>query len=76
LFCIGFFWDRVLCTICLGWLLIVVLLISASWVASITGVSHQHLTGFIHKMKTLLCPSLCHGQQSLSSRHCGVGSER
>jgi hypothetical protein len=38
----GFFRDRVLWTICLGWLQTAILLISASWVARITGVSHQH----------------------------------
>jgi hypothetical protein len=37
-FCEGSFQDRVLRTVCLGWLLI-----SASWVAGITGVSHQCL---------------------------------
>jgi hypothetical protein len=36
-----FFWDRVLQTICPGWLQTVILLISASWVARITVVSHQ-----------------------------------
>jgi hypothetical protein len=36
LFCVGYFWDRVS-----GWLWTVVLLISASWVARITCVSHQ-----------------------------------
>jgi hypothetical protein len=40
LFCDGFFWDRVLWTVCLGWLWTTILLISASWVARITGVSH------------------------------------
>jgi hypothetical protein len=29
-------------TICLGWLQTMILLISASWVARITGVSHRH----------------------------------
>jgi hypothetical protein len=39
------FWDRVSWTICLGWLQTTVLLISTSWVARITGVSHwQFLT--------------------------------
>jgi hypothetical protein len=38
---LGFFWDRVSQTICPGWLRKVILLISASWVARITGVSHQ-----------------------------------
>jgi hypothetical protein len=40
-FVIGFFRDRVLWTICLGWLCTVILLISASRVARITGMSHQ-----------------------------------
>jgi hypothetical protein len=38
----GFFRDRVSWTICPGWLQTSILLISASWVARITGVSHQH----------------------------------
>jgi hypothetical protein len=38
----GFFQDRVSRTICLSWLRITRLLISASWVARITDVSHQH----------------------------------
>jgi hypothetical protein len=40
LYCEGFFQDRVSRTICLGWLGTVILLISTSWVAKITGVSH------------------------------------
>jgi hypothetical protein len=36
----GFFWDRVLQTVYPGWLGTAILLISASWVAKITGVSH------------------------------------
>jgi hypothetical protein len=40
-FCDGFFQDRVSWTSCPGWLQTVILLISASWVARITGVSHQ-----------------------------------
>jgi hypothetical protein len=39
-----FFQDRVSQTICLAWLGTVILLISASWIARITGMSHQHLT--------------------------------
>jgi hypothetical protein len=35
------FWDRVSRTICLGWLQTTILLISASWVARITGKSHH-----------------------------------
>jgi hypothetical protein len=42
LFCVGYCQDRVSWTICLGWLRIVILLISASRVARITGVSHRH----------------------------------
>jgi hypothetical protein len=34
---------RVLWTICPGWLQMAILLISASWVARITGVGHRHL---------------------------------
>jgi hypothetical protein len=34
-------WDRVSWTICQGWLWTVILLISASWVARITGMSHH-----------------------------------
>jgi hypothetical protein len=40
LFCVGCVQDRVLWTICLGWLWTVTLLISTSWVARFTGVSH------------------------------------
>jgi hypothetical protein len=40
LFCDGFLQDRASRTICPGWLWTVSLLISASWVARITGVSH------------------------------------
>jgi hypothetical protein len=38
-----FFWDRVLRTVCPGWPRTTILLISAFWVARITGVSHGHL---------------------------------
>jgi hypothetical protein len=41
-FVMGFFRDRVLQTICLGWLQTVILLISASLVARITDRTHQH----------------------------------
>jgi hypothetical protein len=40
LFCDGFFQDGVSWTICLGWLRTMILLISASWVARMIGVSH------------------------------------
>jgi hypothetical protein len=46
LFCDGFFQDRVLRTICPGWLSVTILLISASWVARITGVSHWLLAPY------------------------------
>jgi hypothetical protein len=42
LFCIGFSWDRVSQTIALDWFQIAILLISASWVARITGLNHRH----------------------------------
>jgi hypothetical protein len=41
-----FFQDRVSQTLCLGWLQMTVLLISASQVARIAGVSHWHLALF------------------------------
>jgi hypothetical protein len=43
-FCDRVFWDRVSWTICPGLVWTVILLISASWVAKITGVGHWHLT--------------------------------
>jgi hypothetical protein len=42
-FCEGFLWDKVLQTICLGWLWTAILLISASRVARITDMSHRWL---------------------------------
>jgi hypothetical protein len=42
LFSIGYFWDRILQTVCLGWLWTTIFLISASWVDRITCVSHLH----------------------------------
>jgi hypothetical protein len=48
-FCDGFFWDRVSWTICFGWLQTMILLISASWVARIIGMSHQLLASSILK---------------------------
>jgi hypothetical protein len=47
-FCDGFLWDKVSRTICLGWLQTVILLISASRVARIIGISHQWPTGRQH----------------------------
>jgi hypothetical protein len=45
----GFCRDRVLRTTCLDWLRTMILLISASWVGRITGVSHHpwHLCSFL-----------------------------
>jgi hypothetical protein len=41
-----FFQDRVSQTICLGWLWTTILLVSASWVARITGMSQWCLASF------------------------------
>jgi hypothetical protein len=46
----GFFEIGAHWTICSGWLWTMILLISASWVARITGLSHWHLAGY-----TFLC---------------------
>jgi hypothetical protein len=46
LFCEGFFWDRILQTVCPVWLQTSILLISASWAARFTGVSHWRGSGF------------------------------
>jgi hypothetical protein len=43
-------------TMCSGWLQILILLISASWVARITGLSHQHLAGlYFWGLSNILC---------------------
>jgi hypothetical protein len=49
--CDGFFGDRVFQTICPGWLRTSVLWISASWIARITGVSHQRLAWHLFNKK-------------------------
>jgi hypothetical protein len=49
------FQDRVLWTICLVWLQTSIFLISASWVARITGVSHRHLAPFAFYHSLSLC---------------------
>jgi hypothetical protein len=41
-FCDAYFQNRVLWTICLGWLWMAILLIAASWVVRIAGVSHWY----------------------------------
>jgi hypothetical protein len=43
--CSGNFGDGAFWTICLGWPQTMILLISASQIARITGVSHQHSAG-------------------------------
>jgi hypothetical protein len=58
LFCDSFYWDRVSRTICLGWLQTGILLISASWVARITGVSHW--CPALHKFLKEVCSSCLH----------------
>jgi hypothetical protein len=47
----GFFWDRVSQTVWPGWLQTAILLISASWVERIIGVSHQRLPGWKFLMR-------------------------
>jgi hypothetical protein len=42
-FCEGFFQDWVSRTVCPDWLRTAILLVSASWVARVTGVSYWHL---------------------------------
>jgi hypothetical protein len=51
-FCGGIFQDRVSQTVCLGWLQIVILLISTSWVARITGMNYWCLA--IYFLLTIL----------------------
>jgi hypothetical protein len=48
LFCEEFFEIGTCVTICLGWLRTVILLIPASWVGRITGVSHRWPASFNH----------------------------
>jgi hypothetical protein len=52
-----FFWEDF--TICLGWLWTIIFLISASWVARITGGSHWHPARLGFKWKGMCC--LCDG---------------
>jgi hypothetical protein len=54
LFCVGYFQDKVLPRLALNW---AVLLISASQVTRITGVSHQHLALFC--ILVLHCLGFC-----------------
>jgi hypothetical protein len=52
--CDEFFQDRVLRTICPDWLRAAILLISASWVAGTTDVSHWSLARVVNVMCILL----------------------
>jgi hypothetical protein len=54
-FCDGCFQDRVSQTICLSWLWIMILLISASWVAGITGVTTNTQLVFIYLTEVHCC---------------------
>jgi hypothetical protein len=59
------FWDRILWTICSGWLWMTIFRISASWVARITGRSHLHPVS-LSPLSTAHggCP-LCSSQRNL-----------
>jgi hypothetical protein len=58
LFCVGYFQNRVSWTICPGWLQTLILLISASHVARITGMSHWYSAKrFLKMLLTLHKPS-------------------
>jgi hypothetical protein len=63
-FCDGYFQDRFSWTICLGWLWTAILLISASWVARITDVSHWRLPVFSVQVCFGLAVSLNHHSSS------------
>jgi hypothetical protein len=52
IFCDRIFQDKVSRTICPCWLWMATLLISASWVARITGVSHQHPASYITEVES------------------------
>jgi hypothetical protein len=56
-FCEWFFQDRIYGTICPGWLQTMILLISASWVVRITGMSHWCLAGGL-PLKWNITPNL------------------
>jgi hypothetical protein len=59
LFCDGFFWDRVSWTIFHGCLWTTILLISASWVARITGLRHWHLASLCFSTQQIAVIVLC-----------------
>jgi hypothetical protein len=66
LFHVGYFWDRDLRIICLGWFWTMLLLISASWVARITGMSHW-CPAFLPFVNSQLCVSISHGPGEILS---------
>jgi hypothetical protein len=74
LFCDGFFWDRISWTISPNWLWIAFLLFSASWVARITGVSHQFLVISFFERVSLYSPSWLwtHDPPTLVSQVLGI----
>jgi hypothetical protein len=53
-FVMGSFQDRVSQTTFLDWLWTTILLISASWVTTITGVSHQHSASYGNSLFNIL----------------------
>jgi hypothetical protein len=56
------FFEIVSWTVCPGWFWTAILLIAASWVARITGVSHQHLASLGFSCECVLQPSLPSGK--------------
>jgi hypothetical protein len=58
-FCVEYFQNKVLWIICQGWLQTSIFLISASWVAKITAVSHPQLACFILWDRMSICSSNC-----------------
>jgi hypothetical protein len=58
LFYDGLFWDRVLRTICPGWLQTTILLISVSWVTRITDVSYQCPASYYDFLKLVIIRSI------------------
>jgi hypothetical protein len=63
------FCDRVWGTVCPGWLQTSILLISASWVAGITGVSHLHQAKCVLKSSSNSCNILL-GHLKLQDASC------
>jgi hypothetical protein len=55
LFCDRSFRDRVSWTVCLGWLRTTILLIPASWIARIVGMSHWRLAVHLFWCRFFLC---------------------